>query len=675
MQGGNLQRFGSMQIFAPIYYNTKSVLYLPINLRANTHKDFIGSLGMGARRLFSNSIGGVYYAFDAKKLATETFAMRHTAGLEWILQQYEFRISAYLPTKQYLASPKVSTKVQHNFSQDDNQTTTEITQDTFKNTLPKGFDVSITFVSRDNNLRTTATYYHWFAKNLNIHGAKINASIPINSWINLVGQLQYDQTFGANYHAGAALVYRFSKGISYPIQSLYHKMSQLYFRDIDILSVEEKQASTTETINTEGRQLLIVETGASVEGNMVFNSDNIQQLDLEQELTNIKFIPDNQIVSIINEANNSFNYPVLASFLDFLQQQGLSLDQLLDRKSDLADALIANHLATGQTDATNQAIIHFDNLSLPTNIYPVHVPESPALEGQVRPSYTRMVNNPLADFHAAYSAELGLPKAPVLLPHNITREGIVLSGSANKPGAIEAGLTSILMSVKLEDYMAKRWLRNIRANPDHFLSPLGLPLDTEVMLVVQNSPWGTLTGLQLKGQPWVHPDIIPPQESQEEITAHSYMYKQIEPTIGTGKLLNLAAIIPAGTTPGEEDLSIDAEKDIPGASIPSNIASTADALAFEPDTGFFNIDSTVSGILGLSIINSGQKSAITLHATLLRAEQQQFQRVMLPADSEFSLQALLSSIQTDTDIAGDEFGEILQGFAARATAIMDGTLA
>lgn len=95
---GNERSLGETSIFMPIACSQDRLLYSDIRYKTDNNDNHEGNVALGLRDLQDNGIVGVYAYLDRKRSGlTEKLHTQVTAGGEWLAENWEARINAYLP--------------------------------------------------------------------------------------------------------------------------------------------------------------------------------------------------------------------------------------------------------------------------------------------------------------------------------------------------------------------------------------------------------------------------------------------------------------------------------------------------------------------------------------------------------------------------------------------------
>ncbi len=254
LKGGNPRGMTRAGFILPLIQSETNLLYLPGIGLMDTKKAVEGNVGIGFRKRFSDYIVGTYGFYDVRKNKYNNTHQQITLGGEYLTKNMELRFNAYLPTTKAKTINKTATGT---FITHGPKNVFQL-NGTIQEDVPMGgFDVEIGGkLPSLPSINVFGAYYHFQGDGVKtIHGARLRGDLKINDWISLEAEINRDPIRKTAYFVGATLSYQFGHK-KHKRDVLWHKMTQLPIRDVDIVTtIHSRTGQKIELASSTGKKL------------------------------------------------------------------------------------------------------------------------------------------------------------------------------------------------------------------------------------------------------------------------------------------------------------------------------------------------------------------------------------------------------------------------------------
>jgi predicted nucleic acid-binding Zn-ribbon protein len=251
LKGGKNRSIVRPGIFLPIYQHTNTLVHITGFGLADTAQALEGNIGVGLRSMQGSNILGVYAFYDYRYTSRKNSVHQMTIGAELFREYLEFRANLYIPqTKKFPFTRVLKTQYQE-ATQHRIEISTVNTQTYEQGLMGFDFDVGGQFPGLET--LTTRVAYYAFGFNSSAktrHGFRVTTGYEMFSWLELEGELSYDNARKINWFLGGKLHWNFTKNGNKPkLTRFERKMISLPIRDIDIVEGTSEQSAPLESLS------------------------------------------------------------------------------------------------------------------------------------------------------------------------------------------------------------------------------------------------------------------------------------------------------------------------------------------------------------------------------------------------------------------------------------------
>ncbi len=331
-KGGNKRHIGRYGVFMPIYGQSSNLLFTNMFFMHDSKSSLEGNFGLGFRKKITrNSILGVYGFWDIRKIKNVSQKIHQmTLGLEYMTRKFEARINGYIPqNKRFLAESLNIVNFSRTFSTTANATT-QATDFGFKYEVPlPGFDVEVGG-NLHKRFESFVGYYHFVGRKgaKSINGIKLRNILSVFYWLDIEGELNYDNNRKWSNYIGLKASFSFEKKKNRAIKnSIDYKMTQMTVRDLDIISNATTQLEKDEEVIQGFSPLLLSPDDVKALGSAKISGDAIftDAADLAADIASHPAAVD----LLVTMTSSSNNRPV--KFSPLLQSDG-TVDHVVSAK-------------------------------------------------------------------------------------------------------------------------------------------------------------------------------------------------------------------------------------------------------------------------------------------------------------------------------------------------------
>ncbi len=237
LKAGTSRNIGQVGLFTPLLQNQTSLFFGDFRFMRDSRTNQEGNFGLGFRTLDAvpGHIFGVYGFFDHRYTQYKNALNQITLGTELLSEIWDYRFNTYLPLS--------SNKNVHGTKGLPKNLTYRGHEALITNTkeVPMmGFDAEVgRSMPGLEDLRLYAGGYHFQGSGVkNMNGARARATYNINKYVQLTGEIQYDNIRKSSKFVGINFTIPFGETSdkTSKLSKLEQRMTDQVIRDVDIVS-------------------------------------------------------------------------------------------------------------------------------------------------------------------------------------------------------------------------------------------------------------------------------------------------------------------------------------------------------------------------------------------------------------------------------------------------------